>query len=198
MQVIFDQLRVSDDGQKMFIDIHVNTLPVFSNVRLDKIYVATADNVQESTSCPPPEDKCIYVHTFGEDETEAHIKLPSENGYTYEKGNFSSDLFLVYVTCKTVGDPDVCYEYLPCEYKQVTVGVTFDENLLYQKVMSYTKELADSCSVHQDFADFILQWNAFKASVETEHWISAKKFYNLMFSKGTSGDSITKHCGCHG
>lgn len=198
MQVIFDQLRVSDDGQKMFIDIHVNGLPVFEHVYLDKLYVTTADNVEETSSCPP-EDKCFYIHTFGEGDKEAHLTLPNfESSYTYEKPNFSSDLFFVYITCKTVGETNPCYEVMSCEYKQTAVGVTFDENLLYQRVMGYTKDLADSCSVHQGFTDFILQWNAFKASVETEHWVSAVRFYNMLFGNTSDTGNTTKHCGCNG
>jgi hypothetical protein len=88
------------------------------------------------------------------------------------------------------------------------LGVTFDENLLYQRVMQYTKSLADNCKIPVAFMDFILLWNAFKASVETEHYIPAIKYYNMLFGKDADGNPygaydktsgvISKPCGCHG
>ena len=77
--------------------------------------------------------------------------------------------------------------------------LTFDENILYQRVMDYTKQLADDCNMPNGFIDFILRWNAFKASVETEHYIPAIKFYKMLFDdySGT-GRGTFKPCGCHG
>ena len=123
---------------------------------------------------------------------------PNTEGMLYQGSSFSGPLFFVYI--RVQGAPDEC---TPCPLdKETTLGVTFDESELYQKVMNYTKELGDTCKVPQDFVDFILQWNAFKASVETEHYIPAIEFYNRMFANistgKTSGHTITHNCGCHG
>ena len=65
--------------------------------------------------------------------------------------------------------------------------------------MDFTKELAQDCKIPQDFIDFILLWNGFKSSIETEHYIPAINFYNTMFkSAGRSASIPTKNCGCHG
>ena len=81
-----------------------------------------------------------------------------------------------------------------------TLGVTFDETLLYQKVMQFTKELADSCAVSKGFIDMILLWNGFKAAVDTEHYLPAIDFWKKMFygHHGINGLSSSKPCGCHG
>ena len=197
MSVIFDQLRISDDGQRMYINVHVNTADYFENIFLDSITIMTSDKVSEAA----PElftDDYIYQIVFPEaDRKEAALVLkPTDFNEKFTKGNLSSDLFFVYVKVK--GVPDEC---TPCRLDEETsVGVTFDENLLYQQVMNYTKQLADDCTIHQDFTDFILNWNAFKASVETEHYVPAIKYYNMLFDNSTGSTSygISKPCGCHG
>lgn len=45
-----DQLRISDDGQKLFIDAHVNRAEYFKNVYIDEITIATEDQVSGSCS----------------------------------------------------------------------------------------------------------------------------------------------------
>ena len=82
--------------------------------------------------------------------------------------------------------------------------MTFDENRLYQKVMGYVKELQQNCSVPAGFIDFILMWNGFKASIETEHFVDAKNFWKMLFDKDIVMDTGfmpvygNKICGCHG
>ena len=119
---------------------------------------------------------------------------PADFNEKFTKSNFSGDLFFVYVKCKgTIG------ECAPCRFDELTtVGVTFDTALFYQKVMQYTRELNEDCNVPMSFIDFVLLWNGFKASVETEHWRSAIEFYNRMFDGHIVSMNRTKPCGCHG
>lgn len=194
--LLFDQLRISDDGKRMYINIHVNFATYFDNIMLDSITICTADQVSETNPNAPSQDY-IYKKVYTEDLQVDNIVLtPQDMNENFTKSSFSSDLFFVYVKCK--GTPDQC---TPCTLdEEITLGVTFDENMLYQKVMDYTKELTKDCTIPQDFTDFILQWNAFKASVETEHYIPAIKFWQMMFDKTSmaSYGQITKNCGCHG
>lgn len=212
--VIFDQLRISDDGKRMYINLHVNKASYFDNVYLDSITIMTADKVSETNPFNPTEDS-IYHKVIDGTEKELNIVLPDEDvfNWNYGKSTFSDDLFFVYVKTKIEGTPDPC---LPCALEECyTLGVTFDEALLYQKAMGYTKDLLKDCNVPTDFSDFILLWNAFKASIETEHYISAIKFWNMLFGKsderasrdgshspyggaGTGNNNSLKPCGCHG
>jgi hypothetical protein len=193
--IIFEQLRVSDDGKRMYINLHVNTADYFKDIYLDRLTIVQADKVSE-TSPYVPSSEYIYNKVFDDGLKEADLVLqPTDFTEGFMKTDFSSDLFFVYVRVK--GTPDTC---TPCTLdEEVTLGVTFDENILYQRVMDFTKSLADTCQIPVGFTDFILQWNAFKAAIETEHYIPAIKFWNMLFDK-TNGIStrITKNCGCHG
>ena len=226
--IIFDQLRISDDGKRMYINVHVNTAKYFEDVYLKSITIMTADKVLESDPGCPTED---YVYK-GEFKKDSEGKWPKEAALVLNKGSFdeafnninsegavkdstkpyakisfegkdlSGDLFFVYVETQGSTSGDSC---LPCRFdEKTTVGVTFDENLLYQRVMDFTRELADDCIIPQGFTDFILLWNAFKASIETEHFKPAIDYYNMLFGNTAGGrgigsglNSSRKGCGCH-
>ena len=194
--IIFDQLRISDDSKRMYINVHVNNADYFENICLDSITIMTQDQVSE-TAPEMVTDDYIYKITFDDNQRQADLVLtPHDCNEKFVKSSFSKDLFFVYVKCKEaplVGCP-------PCRLDELTtLGVTFDENMLYQAVMGFTKELLKDCSVNQDFTDFILLWNAFKAAIETEHYVPAIKFWKMLFQEGNyNAPVITKNCGCHG
>ena len=195
MSVIFDQLRISDDGKRMYINLHVNAASYFDNIYLDSLTIMTADKVSETNPHEPTEDY-IYKKVFDGNQKTADLVLTATDfNEKFPGTNLYQDLFFVFVKIK--GVPDPC---TPCRLdEEITLGVTFDANMLYQKVMDFTKDLARDCSIPQGFTDFILQWNAFKASVETEHYVPAIKFWQMLFgNKSNSFGHITKNCGCHG
>lgn len=206
--VIIDQFRISDNGSKIYLDVHVNGADYFQHVYLDSITLCTSDKVLESTFSSEPTSGYIYKKTLSGSQKEFHTvidkgvldaafnKMSDASADTsYSSSNFSNDLFFVYIKVK--GEPDEC---TPCELdKEVTIGVTFDYSMFYQLVMGYTRELADDCSIPQGFTDMILLWNAFKAAVDTEHFVPAIQFWQKIFGNGSNGVTTyrTRGCGCH-
>lgn len=200
--VLFDQLRISDDGKRMYINMHVNRAEYFKNIYLDSITIMTADKVSETDPGMPTSDY-IYTHTFENGMKEADMVLTASDfikiwqedpeAMFFPEAEMQRTLFFVYVKVK--GIPGEC---TPCRLdEEITLGVTFDENILYQKVMQFTKGLTKECQLPLGFSDFILLWNAFKASIETEHYIPAIKFWNMLFDN-IGPNRATKSCGCHG
>lgn len=203
--IIFDQLRISDDGKRMYINAHVNKADYFKDIYIDSIVIQTADKVSETDPGLPTSDY-VYIKKAEENAKELNLVLEASdlsrswesdpNAIAFGRGDMSKTLFFVYIKCK--GTPGSC---TPCRLdEETTLGVVFDENVLHQKVMDYTKELVADCSVPSAFIDFILLWNAFKSAIETEHYIPAIKFYNMLFDEvGNSCQSRTiKTCGCNG
>jgi hypothetical protein len=200
--VLFDQLRISDDGKRMYINIHVNKADYFRDIYLDSITIMTADKVSETDPGMPTSDY-IYTYTFENGVKEADMVLTASDftkmwqedpkAMVFPEAEMQRTLFFVYVKIK--GIPDEC---TPCRLdEEITLGVTFDENILYQKVMQFTKGLTKECQLPLGFSDFILLWNAFKASIETEDYIPAIKFWNMLFDN-IGPNRATKSCGCHG
>lgn len=216
--IVFDQLRISNEGDKLFINFHVNFAEYYDDVMLDSVIVTTADKILESNPTSLPQE-FIYKKTYSEDLQVDNIVLdkaaldaafnnrnssgePIDSTKPYatipfDKSTFNEDLFFVYVKCK-VG---VISGTVPCEADNpVTLGIAFNDKTIYQKTMQYTKEIADTCNIPGEFIDFILLWNAFKVSVDTGHYNSAISFWNLLLDKKTGSPTINinKRCGCHG
>ena len=203
--ILFDQLRISDDGQRLYINAHVNKADYFKNRYIDSVVIMTADKVSETAPETPTSDY-IYKKEIEGNVKELDLVLTpldftkswetDPKAIAFNRADMSNTLFFVYIKCK--GTPVEC---TPCRLdEETTLGVVFDENIFYQRVMDYTKELVADCSIPTEFTDFILLWNAFKAAIETEHYVAAIKFYNKLFGVVRSGysNNIIKTCGCNG
>lgn len=199
----------------MYIDAHVHESEIEGGTHIEKLYIVTSDNISEtSLGGIADESKYIYKQCFEDRETEIHLVLNINCLDTFPYNTFSRDLFFVFI--EDSGPKDDC---IPCPIaSNLTVAVTFDETVYYQMAMGYTKELADTCQISQGFIDFILKWNALKAAIETEHWMAAIKFWEMLFGgidwdakfdcfeAGTSakhpytGYNVGRRggCGCHG
>lgn len=195
--VVFEQLRVSDDGQSLYIDVHVNKSKYFTDIYIDKITICTEQQVSELHPLSYGED-FIYQITIDGQQKEVHLVLNCNdfNG-KFTAHDLSHNMFFVYVTCK--GTPDPC---TPCRLDEMnTLGVTFDYGVMFNEAMNYTRELADTCNIPQNFLNFIMNYDALKLAIDTEHYIPAIKYWkNLMGDKGILNNTkgIVKPCGCHG
>lgn len=203
--VLFDQLRISDDGQRLYINVHVNKADYFKNMYIDSVVIMTADKVSETAPETPTSDYVYKKEIEGNTKELDLVLTPLDltkswetdpKAIAFNRADMSNTLFFVYIKCK--GTPGECS---PCRLdEETTLGVVFDENVLYQRVMDYTKELVADCSVPTEFTDFILLWNAFKAAIETEHYVAAIKFYNKLFGvvRDSYNNTIIKTCRCNG
>lgn len=198
MSVIFDQLRIAEDGKMLYLDCHVNTASMFSDRYIDKVVIKTGEQVLETETSPTVADgNHIYLKQVSGNQKEIHLALqPVDMNEYYSKNDFSSDMFFVYVVCKDLSTN----ECIPCELSNLTyIGTTFDTHRLYQEAMGYVKELSDTCEVSEGFIDFILRFNAFKIAADTGHYQCAVDFYKQLFGGSyASHNSTTKGCGCRG
>ena len=214
--VIFEQLRISDDGTQLFIDAHVNTSEHFANVYFDTLTIMTAKEVEDSADpLSPSSTHYVYKKTYGDNVKEDSLtigkgdfdeawsngqmttpdssKPVATDSYT---GDFRGQMFFVYI--KTKGCADEC---VPCPWQnEMSVGATYDKKSAYDAVMNYTKELASSCQPSADFIDYILRQNALDAAIKTKHFIPAIDFWKMLF--GEDGQALTstttKNCRCNG
>lgn len=117
---------------------------------------------------------------------------------SFEPCDLSHNMFFVYIECE--GSAAEC---TPCRLdEKTTLGVTFDYGILFNRAMNYTRELADDCNVSSNFIDFILNYEALKLAIETEHYVPAIKYWKWLIgdygSDGSATYSTVKPCGCHG
>ena len=136
-----------------------------------------------------------YVKTTGTSKKEVNLVLNANSfNEKFQKSDLTSNMFFVYIECTGTVKPDT-----PCRLDElITLGVTFDYGLIYNNAMNYTRELADKCSVPGKFIDFILNVEALKMSVETEHYVPAIQYYYNLLGIKNDITSTTKPCGCYG
>ena len=127
---------------------------------------------------------------------ELHLVLtPVMMNEKFSLRDFSHNMFFVFI--ETAG---IHALNTPCTLDEITtLGVTFDYGAFFNPAMNYTRELADTCEVSSQFMDFILNFEALKLSIETEHWIPAIGYWkNLMGGANGINYKGPKPCGCHG
>ena len=189
--IIFDRLQISDNGKLLYLSAHVNKASLFNNIYIDKVIIQTSEQVSETDPLSPG-DSFVYQQTVADSTKELNLALDVNTDFDGISGTLSNKLLFVYVICK--GIPDQC---TPCRLDEMTtLGVTFDEALLYQKIMQFTKQLTQKCEIPKNFIDLILLWNGFKSAIETEHYLAAIDFWKKLFNSNTLITS--KSCGCHG
>ena len=168
------------------------------------LYKQTSDGVYELVHLDDTDNKEFlhfywnaysYVPTTHSKEINM-VFTPSMFNEKFSKTTFSDNMFFVYIECKGTPSSDT-----PCTLdEKTTLGVTFDYGLFYNQAMNYTRELVNTCSPSQQFIDFILNVEALKLGIETEHYIPAIQRWKWLKEenkKGTVGN-VAKSCGCHG
>lgn len=200
--IVFDQLRIADNGNTLYIEAHVNTHENYSNVYIKNITITTADKVSKINPIEPDADY-IYKKDVEENTKEISLVLTANdfikswetdpNSINFNSSEMAETLFFVYIKC--TGTPTIT---TPCgQDNQTSVGIVFNESILHQKVMGFTKDLVNK-NITAPFIDFILLWNAFKAGIETEHYVSAIKFWELLLDNCNRSSYYTKNCNCYG
>ena len=188
--VVIEQLRISPDGQKLFIDAHINKKYYDEDLVLDKISIDTQNTVLQSFD--GPSENPVFTQT-----TVTNTLRPKEVHLVIDKNmidaDLSKDMLYVYFHVRGTPPPNI-----PCGLDTpYTLGVTFNEGIIYNRMMGYTKEIANTCEIPMRFIDMILQLEAIKAAIETENYVTANKFYNrLINSKSSNIPNI--NCKCHG
>lgn len=192
MSVIFDQLRVSEDGRFLFIDLHVCNHEWFENVYVKKIEICTENQVSALNPFQLSETETpVYTKTF-EDETAKSVSLVVSREEILPVHDFNRNMFFVYVTLD--GTPSAS---TPCGLDgKTTVGVTFNDVLIYNKAMVLTKELVQQCKIPQHFREFVLLYQALKMSIDTGHYVTAIEYWRLLTD--IAGKQHHKMCKCHG
>lgn len=188
--VVIEQLRISPEGQQLFIDAHINKAPYFEDLVLDKISIDTQNTVLQSFD--GPSSNPVFTHSIVADSLEQ-----KEVHLVVDKNMIDADLSkdMLYVYFHVSGIPSA---NTPCGLDNpYTLGATFNERIIYNRMIEYTKEIANTCEIPMGFINMILQLEAIKVSIETGNYVTANKFYNKLINSQSSSTSNI-NCKCHG
>ena len=182
--IVFEELRVTNDGENLIINARVRKEPYYDDVYIDKVTIDTEETYSEGGLSKKP------VYQYQVEGNQKEISLIVGKGDMLPKP--SSHLFFVYVSTK--GNPKLD---TPCGMdEQTTLGVTMYMGDFYNEFMKYIGEMGDDCNIPQNLIDLLLRYAALNTSIDAGHYMKGIEIY-----KGLSGGiehPVKSKCGCHG
>lgn len=214
--IVLNECRVSPDGKALIVEATVENLSYYENVYIDSVVVDTQKTFLDSG----PSNSPVFTKQFISEYPQVDVKEDCNslrtdedckcgNIYTSKKkghkkvrlyisaedmglANLNEDIFFVYVMA--TGVPASC---TPCGMdNQYVMGIAINMRPIYNKAMSFIKELESACSTPKSFIDMILRLKAFELSLKTGNYPVAFKQWDKLFK-----DKVTvtpKNCGCNG
>ena len=186
--ITFNELRVTKDNKYLIIDVSVRSQSYYNGVYIGSISIDTQDTYKDGG----PSSSIIYTKDVDKES-------PNSKHYRLELGvgdflpSLLNNMFFVYVKAIGTPNPDT-----PCGMdSEYTIGVTFNPCSLYNAMMSYVRQVNNSCNTPKNFIDLFLQFKALEISVNTEHYMQAIEYYNA-FIKDIKVINTTKTCDCYG
>lgn len=197
--VIFDQVRISDDGKIFYLDAHVKTSASFDDVYITKLAIMRDTEILETDVTEFPVGDYAYFEGWDIDEEVKEIhKVVTLNDFNPLLSptikDLSHNLFFVYIECEGTPSFDT-----PCNsYNNPSIAVTYDTGRIYSIGMNYVRELSVDCTIPSGFINFILNNEALKFAIGTGHYIPAKQYFNNVMGYSSGSIGTIKKCGCHG
>lgn len=188
--VIFNELRVTPDNNKLIIDISINDHKYYENINIEAVAIDTDETFNNNG----PSSNTVYEYQVTNEDEKKNLRLilSSED----MKVAINNNMFFVYVITSGEYHPNT-----PCELKRsIAIGTAVNLYPIYKQAVLYTKELADDCAIPKRFTDYILRIKALDLNIKTGNYQEAIRYWNKLFKgyKVNSTPSTSNNCGCYG
>lgn len=184
--VVFNDLRITPDGQNLLIDAIVAPYKYFENMYISSVSIDT-DETFSPTGKPSPNAVVVYE---SQDTTvkEYSINLSPE---TFELTSFNGHIFYVYVTVAGTPSADT-----PCTMDtEYTLGVVLNWQSIYQQGIDHMRQVVNGCcGMPKSFIDYILRFKAFELAIRTAQYSLANDRFKKWFAE--DGAKFNPPCGC--
>lgn len=182
----FNELRISSN-RYLIIDVSVKNEDYYKDVYIKSVSVDTQDTYKDNG----PSEARVYYQQFDSNTKTFRLELGIES----IKVPLDTNMFFVYIEATGTPAADT-----PCGQDNAkTLGITFNVCSLYDSIMSYVKQTANSCQIPKNFIDLFLQFKAFEISLHTNHFTQAIEIYNKFLKIPINAVSNPiKPCNCHG
>lgn len=187
--VHFNELRITSDGQHLIIDVSVLSEDYYKNVYIDSIVIDNQDTYVGSG----PSSNPVYQYSVPDVMSKLTKKYVSSKHVRLDLTPTDLPLNgLLFVYVRTKGTPAAD---TPCGLDNMTtLGTVTNMYPFYQQAMNYIGELANNCSVPQNFTDYILKMKGLELAMRTGNYTDAIKFYNKFFNG--KENTVVRKGGC--
>lgn len=199
--ISFNELRITQDGKYLIIDVSVDESSYFDTVSLDSIVIDTQDTYVANGPSSTP----IYTYKVGEDYSPVYSSPDNSQVLTSdlepvlvenELGSrmvrlsldatdlgvqLNNTMFFVYVISTGTPSPDAPISTT----NPMIMGTVVNLYQFYQKSMYYLKKVSNDCEVSKCFIDFILRCKALELCIKTGNYTEAIKYWKKFFMDKT-------------
>ena len=184
--VIFKELRITSDGNNLFIDASIAPYDYFQNMYIKSVSIDT-----EETFSPTGQPSSNAVVVYENQDTtvkEYSINLSPDR---LNLSSFDGHIFYVYVSVAGVPSVDT-----PCTMDtEYTIGVVLNWLPIYKKGINLmTQVTSECCELSKDFIDYILRFKALELAIRNAQYVLANEKFKQWFSKDTI--KFNPPCGC--
>lgn len=215
----FNELKITSDNLHIYIDAQVKSNAYYTNVGIKNLIIDTSSTFTETG----PSSNYIYMLDIESIRSSATIYLVSNETTPIQDGtngiilyvnaqnvvkrvivtipsstltgtpSLTTTLFFVYATALGTPSSDT-----PCGLDNLlTLQALYNKSLIYDAGLAYTREICNSCSINENFIDFILKLKGLELALVTKHYTAAISMWNKFFSATTSSTSYsTSNCNC--
>ena len=200
--VIFNDLRLTDEKDKIVVDCFIEGLFIYANMYIKSIYVEYYKNALLSGD---PSDKAIQIYSNTDTSVQA-VRVCLSNTDTQVKENFGIESFddgLYYIIVDCDGELSSDTSTYPCGYDETRdTGVVLDWQRIYEIGMSYITQYNNSCfnpcQSLDGFDNFIIAWNSLRLAISICDFSLLKKVYEKILRFAGNADVVSvSSCGCN-
>ena len=204
--IIFDELRVTNDGEYLIIDARVREEFRNKGVKIIDVVVGNQNTYRNG------ESNGVHINldlnmaeNSGEDIKRVYLKLSAFDltDFQYDdpkkEVDLKEDLIYVYIETTPYTGTDTCN--MPCDMIQtLNIGVTLYMSYIYNTFLTYMNDLnRQTCEakVPQGLIDMLLKFTALTTAIDSKHFDKANEFFNKWFT-GRNIFKSNSNCGCNG
>ena len=192
----FNELRITSDNKCLIVDVQVEGLSYFNNVKIDSILLDT----QNTWLSSGPSDKSVLLYSQDSssldtvnDSTGKRVRLEVEKPLISPSEN---NMYFVYVVADISNAPEVSEAPCDCNEDSI-VGAVVNLHTLYSTLMDGIREIENFCDMPVNLINSFLREQVVEACLKTGNYPLAIKYWKEFFLDGT-GKITSKSCRCNG
>lgn len=191
----FNELRITPDNKCLIIDVQVEDLAYFKNVKIDSILIDTQDTWVYSG----PSDKAVLLYSQDSpalsvvDNEGKHVRIEAEQPLIVPAEN---NMYFVYVVADISNAPESMQAPCDCN-KDTIIGTAVNVHSFRSLFMKGIKEIENSCEMPVTLVNAYLRQQAVEACLKTGNYPLAIKYWKMFF-QNINQTVMTKTCNCNG
>lgn len=194
IMVNFNDLRITPDGENLFINTSVAPYKYFENMHIATIAIYNEDTVSFASGGSGISGTPLFSQDISELQSKEYSwNLSAKDLKTTDVilDNLSGHIFYIVITVDGIPSPDT-----PCSMdKNYSIGVVLNWQPIYQQGINNMKMVVDNCcEISKNFIDYILRFKAFELALRTAQYKLANDKFKQWFKE--SEQSYVLPCGC--